>query len=70
VDDDTEPNEKYTKVCLITERSYSLTNMQEHLFQIVQTLQKHRGAEWRIFLTTEYLGMDFPVGKVSNDTFK
>ena len=71
VDNDTEPNEKYTKVaCLITERSYSRTNMQEHLVQIVQILQKNRGAEWRIVLTTEYLGMDFPVDKVSNDAFK
>jgi hypothetical protein len=71
VDDDTEPNEKCTNVaCLITERSYSHTNMQECLLQIVQILQKNRGAELRIALTTEYLGTDFPVEKVSNDAFK
>ncbi len=71
VDDDTEPNNKYTIVaCLITERSYSCTNMQENLLRIVQILQKNRGAEWRIVLTTEYLGMDFLVDKVSNDAFK
>jgi hypothetical protein len=71
VDDDAEPNEKYTKgACLITEWSYSCTNMQGHLLQIVQTLQKNRGAEWRIVLTTEYLGIDFPVDKLSNDAFK
>jgi hypothetical protein len=41
VGDDAEPNEKYTKVaCLITERGYSCKNMQEHLLQIVQILQK------------------------------
>jgi hypothetical protein len=44
--------------------------MQERLLQIVQILQKNRGAEWRIVLTTEYLGMDFLVDRVSNDTFK
>jgi hypothetical protein len=44
--------------------------MQEHLLQNVQILQKNRGAEWRIVLTTEYLGIDFPVDKVSNDAFK
>jgi hypothetical protein len=71
VDDGTGPDDKYTIVaCLITERSYSCTNMQEHLLQNVQILQKNRGAEWRIVLTTEYLGMDFLVDKVSNEAFK
>ncbi len=41
MDNDTEPVDKYTKVaCLITERSYICTNMQDHLLQIVQILQK------------------------------
>ena len=31
---------------------------------------KYRGAEWRIVLTTKYLGMDFLADKVSNDSFK
>jgi hypothetical protein len=44
--------------------------MQERLLQIVQILQKNRGAEWRIVLTTKNGGMDFLVDKVSNDTFK
>jgi hypothetical protein len=39
-DNDTEPNSKNTIVaCLITERSYSCTNIQERLLQIVQILQ-------------------------------
>jgi hypothetical protein len=42
-DDDAGPNEKYTKVaCLITERSYSCINMQEHILQFVQILQTNR----------------------------
>jgi hypothetical protein len=44
--------------------------MQERLLQIVQIFQKNRGAEWRIVLTTEYLGIGYPVDEVSNDAFK
>ncbi len=41
VDKDTEPDDKYTKVaCVVTERGYICTNLQEHLLQIDRILQK------------------------------